>query len=551
MRFRTVIGSVLASTMVAAVGLVATAAPAAARDTATLIQGVTGVVDTAAAGGRVFVSANDRIVVADAHGTLTGSITGLAGPTGLAVTPDGNRVYAALSGSNEIAEIDAATLTVVRRINLAAYPSPANLSLDGDQLWVGYGIKNDFVGGVLGLDLSLAAPTPVQVATRMYGAPLVAGAGNTVFTAEAGINPASPRVYDVSTIPATLRGVIDGADNDLSNLTDLTITPDGAQAISVFAISGFDIWDTTTLTKVRSYGSRADYPGSPGAIALSPNGAHVATAFYGSSYGPYAEVYNAATGAKTSQAQMTYKGDLVTGSLSVLGDDLYALLNDWPYNRYYLWRVEGAVLPTSTLSLSATTAATALDPFTMTGRLAFPNDSAPGAQPIEITRTLPNGTTATLPGVTTAEDGTFTVTDTSPVGGSVNYTAIWDGSPAFRWSKTTTKVDVAQHPTSLLVTGPTTGNATKPLTLTGQMSTVSNVPTPASGAIVVYRVYTNKHGSVGADLPMVPLVADGSFTITDTPPVSGQYTYHIRFDGDATYAYAYTSQVVTVRGASS
>ncbi|MGR6320576.1 hypothetical protein Q2K19_22955 [Micromonospora soli] len=534
--------------MAAAAGLVAATAPAAARDTATLIQGVTGVVDTAAAGGRVFVSANDRIVVADAHGALTGSITGLASPTGLAVTPDGSRVYAALSGSNEIAEIDAANLTVVRRINLAGYPSPANLSLDGDQLWVGYGIKNDFVGGVLGLDLSTAAPTPVQVATRMYGAPLVAGAGNTVFTAEAGINPASPRVYDVSTTPATLRGVIDGADNDLSNLTDLTITPDGTEAISVFATSGFDVWDTRTLTKVRSYGSKADYPGSPGAIALSPNGAHVATAFYGSNYGPYAGVYDAATGAKTLQAQMTYKGDLVTGSLSVLGDDLYALLNDWPYNRYYLWRVEGAFLAASTLSLSATTAATALDPFTMAGRLAFPDGSAPGAQPIEITRTLPDGTTATLPGVTTAEDGTFTATDTPPVGGRVTYTAIWDGSPAFRWSKTTTAVDVAQHPTSLIVTGPTTGSAKKPLTLTGQMSTAGNVPTPASGSIVVYRVYTNKSGSVGADLPLVPLAPDGSFTITDTPPVGGQYTYHIRFDGDATYAYAYTSHDVTIRG---
>ncbi|MGW3788093.1 YncE family protein [Micromonospora chokoriensis] len=551
MRFRTVIGSVLASTTAAAVGLVATTAPAAARDSATLIQGVTGVVDTVAAGGRVFVSANDRIVVADTNGTFTGSITGLANPTGLAVTPDGNRVYVALSGSNEIAEINAASLSVVRRISLAEYPSPANLSLDGDQLWVGYGIKNDFVGGVLGLDLSLTSPTPVQVATRMYGAPLVAGAGDTVFTAEAGINPASPRVYDVSTVPATLRGVIDGADNDLSNLTDLTITPDGTRAISAFPTSGFDVWDTTTLTKVRSYGSRADAPGSAGAVALTSDGTHVATALYGSGYGPYAEVYDAATGSKTLQSQMTYKGDLVSGSLSVLGNDLYALLNDWPYNRYYLWRVEGALLPTSTLSLSATTAATALDPFTMTGRLALPDGSAPGTQPIEITRTLPDGTTATLPGVTTAADGTFVVTDKPPVSGSVRYTAVWDGSPAFRWSQTTTTVTVAQHPTSLVVTGTTTANAAKPLTLTGQMSTTGNVPTPATGKIVVYRVYTNKNGSVGADLPLVPLAANGSFTITDTPPVGGQYTYHVRFDGDATYAYAYTSWNVTVRGAGS
>ncbi|MEU7846316.1 hypothetical protein AB0B74_10135 [Micromonospora parva] len=532
----------------AAVGLVATTTPAVARDSVTLIQGVTGVVDTVAAGGRVFISANDRIVVADTNGAFTGSITGLANPTGLAAAPDGDRVYAALSGSNEIAEINAATLEVVRRIGLADYPSPANLSLDGDQLWVGYGVKNDFVGGILGLDLSLPSPTPVQVATRMYGAPLVAGAGDTVFTAEAGITPSSPRVYDVGTVPATLRGVIDGADNELYSLTDLAITPDGSRAFSAFSTSGFDVWDTTSLTKVRSYGSRAD---APGAIALSPDGAHVASALHGSGYGPYAEVYDAATGSKTLQSQMTYKGDLISGSLSVLGNDLYALLSDWPYNRYYLWRVEGALLPTSTLSLSATSAATALDPFTMTGQLALPDGSAPGAQPIEITRTLPDGATATLPGVTTSADGAFVVTDNPPVSGSVKYTAVWDGSPAFRWSQTTTTVTVAQHPTSLVVTGPTTANAAKPLRLTGRMSTAGNVPTPASGKIVVYRVYTNKNGSVGADLPLVPLAADGSFTITDTPPVSGQYTYHVRFDGDATYAYVYTNWSVTVRGASS
>lgn len=124
---------------------------------------------------------------------------------------------------------------------------------------------------------------------------------------------------------------------------------------------------------------------------------------------------------------------------------------------------------------------------------------------------------------------------------------IWDGSPSFRWSKTTLNVDVARHATSLSVTGPTIGNARKSLQLTGILSTAGDVATP-NGSIAVYRVLTNRNGSIGADLPPVPLAADGSFTITDTPPVGGQYTYHVRFDGDRTFLSAYTSHNVEVRG---
>ncbi|MEV4491110.1 hypothetical protein AB0K04_13435 [Micromonospora coxensis] len=547
MRFRTVIGSVLASTLVAGAGLLTTT-PAAARDTTTLIEGVTGLTDTAAAGGRVFVSANDRIVIADGRGAITGTITGLANPTGLAVTPDGARLYAALTGSGEVAEIDTTSLTVTRRIDLAAYPSPEHLSLAGDRLWVGYGVKGSFDGGVLGLDLSVPAPAPVQIATRMYGAPMVAAGGDTVVAGEAGINPGSLRVYDVRTAPATLRGTISGSQHGLSNLTDLTVTPDGATAISVFATSGFDVWDTTTLAKVRTYGTEAEYPGSPGAVALSADGAHVAGAFYGSMYSPYATVYDAATAEKTYQTNVTNNASLRTGSLSVLGDDLFALQEDRQRNRYYLWRVEGATLPASTLTLTAETGATALAPFSLTGRLAFTDGSAPGAQPLEITRTLPDGTTVLLPAVTTAADGTFRVTDTPPVGGAVTYGALWDGSPTFRWSKITTTVDVVRHATTLTLTGPSIASAGRPIQLTGVLGTAGAVPTPA-GSVVVWRDVTTRSGTTSTDLPPVRLAADGSFTVTDTPPTSGQYRYHVRFDGDATFALAHDSHDISVRGA--
>jgi len=544
-----VIGSVLASTLAVAAGLVVTVAPASARDSITLLENVTSGGDVAAGGGKIFVSANDRIVVADTRGTVTGAITGVSGAKGLVVTPDGTRLYAALSSSGEVAEIDTGSLTFTRRISLAGYPSPSNLSLSGSRLWVGYGISGNWVGGVLGLDLSAAAPTPVEIATRMYGAPLVAGAGNTVVAGETGINPGSLRVYDVSTSPAVLRGVISGHDHDLSNLTDLVITADGSTAISAFATSGYDAWDTTSLTKVRTYGTDPDYPGAPGAVALSPDGAHVAGAFYGSYDSPHVAVYDAATTTRTYQTEGMYGSnlDLRTGTLAFSGNDAVALLEDRSRGRFYLWLVEGASLPGSTLILTAPSGATALEPLTMTGQLTLADGSAPGAQPLEVTRQLPDGSTATLAGVTTAADGTFTITDTPPVGGTVSYGVLWDGSSTFRWSKTSTNVDVARHATSLSVSGPTTGNVRRQLEFTGVLSTAGQVATPA-GSIVVVRAVTNRNGYTTTELPSVPLATDGSFTFTDTPLVGGQYTYHVRFDGDTTFLSAYTSYDVEIRG---
>ncbi|MFC4120727.1 YncE family protein [Nonomuraea zeae] len=120
----------LTSAFTALIGVLAfgaAVAPAArAADSTTLLEGVTGVSDLAVGAGKVFVSANDRIVV-------TGR--------------DGTRLYAALSGSNELVEIDTGTLAVTRRLDLAAYPCPATLSLSGDRLWIGYGCYATFGGG--------------------------------------------------------------------------------------------------------------------------------------------------------------------------------------------------------------------------------------------------------------------------------------------------------------------------------------------------------------------------------------------------------------------
>ena len=157
--------------------LVTTAAPAAAENTETLLEGVTGVGEVAAGAGKVHVAALDRVVVADATGAVTGAITGLSGAMGLALSADGGRLYVALSDTAEVAEVDTGTLRITRRVSLGSHACPSHLTLAGDRLWVGYGCYGQWGGGVDTFDVSAASPTVTGVGGPYYSAPLVAATG--------------------------------------------------------------------------------------------------------------------------------------------------------------------------------------------------------------------------------------------------------------------------------------------------------------------------------------------------------------------------------------
>ncbi|WP_433355693.1 hypothetical protein ACQP25_17440 [Microtetraspora malaysiensis] len=522
-------------------GLISAVAPAAsAADSTTYLAGVTKGRDVAAGGGKVFVAADDRIIVADTHGTLTGTITGLPGAAGLAITPDSTRLYAALSGSNQVAEIDTGTLTVTRLINLAFYyPCPTNLSLSGTRLWVGYGCSG--YGGVFGLDLSAPTSPPVRVGYDEGQPPLVAGAGNTLVIGTWGSSPAHVYVWDVSVTPARLRGEIQ-ADVSMADLEDLAITADGSMAITAFGgpPRRLDGWDTTSLTKIRTYEAESG-SGSSVAVALSPDGAHIAG---GRRSSPGVTLYDVETAAKTYTDHYPV-GELVPGSLAFLGTDVFALLKDQSAGRVYLWRLGGALLQGSALTLTAPSASVALKPFTVTGRLTRADGAAPGAQPLVVTLRLPNGTTETVPGVTTAADGTFSITYTASVAGAISYDVLWDGDADFRWSRASLTVTVDRYPTSLTLSGPGKGKAGKQLNFSGALN-LGQV-SPLYYSLAVQRTVSNSSGTVTKQLRPV-YANNGSFAFTDTPTEGGQYTYTVQWAGDTLTLPAQASHAVAVNG---
>jgi hypothetical protein len=535
---RRIAGATAALIAVAAVGVAAVgvATSATAADNTTLLDGVTAVGDVAAGGGKVFVAAFDRVVVADASGAVTDTVTGLAGAAGLALDAGGDRLYVALRDSGQVAEIDTGTLQVLRKIDLDGHACPTNLALSGSRLWVGHGC-GQWGGGVVTLDVSTTSATVFGVADNMYGAPLVAAAGGVLAIGEAGLSPASFRVYSVNGEQTTLRGTISG---DASNLADLAITPDGGLVI---AASGYPYshvgYDTGTLAEVRRYGNFLPYPN---AAEISPDGRYLAAGRNGS---PDVSIYTVADGTVVNQADNS-AGDLVPGNVAFLGMDVFAVLNDWQNNQFYLWRIVGATLPKSAISLTPPASATALDPMTITGRLTLTDGTAPGVQQLKVTRTVPDGTSTTL-SATTAADGTFTVTDTPPVSGDLRYDVSWDGNATYQGSNASVTVTVAARAATLTLTGPATGEDGKRLRLSGTLSFDGKAPAQPQTLAVSKTIWNNQVDGITESLPAVTTDSQGAFRIVDTPTQGGRYVYTVSWDvGSQVYAPASATHEIAV-----
>ncbi|MFF4623350.1 LVIVD repeat-containing protein [Nonomuraea jabiensis] len=240
-----------------------------------------------------------------------------------------------------MAEIDTSGPTVTRRINLASYPCPSKLSLSGNRLWVGYGCAGTWGGGVIGLDITAPASQPVEVGPGMYGAPLVAAAGDTLVTSGSDDSQGDLTVYDTSATPATLRGVIDGQTNALGTLKDLTLTSDGTKAIAAFDYwesYAYEARDTTTLTRARRY-SGDETSTDPQAVAVSSDGAHIAGA-RGDTYGSAVALYDAAATTLTYTNADPNRA-VLPGTLAFSGNDLFGVVRQQLTGELHLWRMQG------------------------------------------------------------------------------------------------------------------------------------------------------------------------------------------------------------------
>jgi hypothetical protein len=163
-----------------------------------------------------------------------------------------------------------------------------------------------------------------------------------------------------------------------------------------------------------------------------------------------------------------------------------------------------------------------------------------------VTRDLPTLPREPLPAVTTAADGTFTITDTPSVGGFASYEAYWPGNSLYELAITKTSVSVAKVQTVLTLSGPEKAAVGKRLEFSGALD--GNDHHPSDARITVLRTVSNRDGTVTTTLPSVLLSSDGSFRFAETPEEGGEYAYTVKWAGDITFMPAEGSHVVTVRG---
>jgi hypothetical protein len=111
---------------------------------------------------------------------------------------------------------------------------------------------------------------------------------------------------------------------------------------------------------------------------------------------------------------------------------------------------------------------------------------------------------------------------------------------------TTYSLQVLTDPTltqpDLTLTGPSTAEITKPITLTGSL-TAAGSALPAGTTITISR---SEAGSTTVKDFTVTTAANGNFSLTDTPPETGDFTYTADYSGSATVAPATAAQTVTI-----
>src|SRR4051812_2321829 len=91
-------------------------------------------------------SAGDNIHIIDpAANKVVGEIKGIEAPHGIAVAPDGSRIYVSEEADKTLTVIDGKTLQVTKRIPLSGNPNLIDITPDGKWIYVAIALTYDDV----------------------------------------------------------------------------------------------------------------------------------------------------------------------------------------------------------------------------------------------------------------------------------------------------------------------------------------------------------------------------------------------------------------------
>ena len=402
---------------------------------------------------------SSSILVTDYSGQTVATIPSEPGASGLALSGDGSTVYVALAGGNAISAISASTLTETARYATGAGTDPAYVAYSGGKIWFGYGPSGG-PAGIGSVDPGTSPATVTLNATNdpintWYSAPELAAspAGDLVAGQPGGISTLELASYDVSTGTASTLTPQTRPLN-YAGLERMQITPDGTD---VAVATGAGSPASLTIFRVSDLSVAGAYPTGPftAAVAMASDG--TVAAGTSESGPPGSEVYLFAPGGSTPLDTYNLGSHpLIDLALSPDASELFAVslagvtVGGRPptvTKHYALTIITDPVQSPSTLTLAGPDAAVKHGtPVTLTGTLDGPAPYT-GGQTLTVTRTdsaEPDG--VALPDVTTAADGSFTITDTPPKmhanQGIVTYQFSYAGDPHLAGSSATFLVTV-------------------------------------------------------------------------------------------------------------
>ncbi|WP_406838127.1 YncE family protein [Streptomyces sp. AHU1] len=386
---------------------------------------------------RVFVADqwSGKILADDYSGALVDSVDGLGTVVDLTLSADGATLYAALPDSHQILALDAATLDIEARYDVAAAEGPRHLAFAGGKVWFGY---DDPQGGGLG-SVDPAGGTDAVTLGQLPDGPgpfgdLVLdsdpGKPDTLAFAATGLDASGGMgVLDVS---GTSPQLVAHDNSQVSGAVDVDLVP-GAPEVLINARNRYAYADG----KLSGAGSYA-YGGWNGDI--SPSG------LLAKSDDRYVTVYR--SGTDTPIVAHHVSDNEVGGVAWAPDSSRLFVLRGTDGDGYFLKALTDPARDVPTLTVYAPTKATRAQQLTVTGNLSM--TWLPPDTKLQVTRTdLESPSGKALPAVTVKPDGTYSFSDTPPAGGTVTYKVSYAGDADRSAVSVSAKVSVSLAPTSL------------------------------------------------------------------------------------------------------
>jgi YVTN family beta-propeller protein len=429
---------------------------------------------------------------------------------GIALSPDGSTLYAALAGDNAVAVIDASTLATEATDSVGADYVPSDVAVQGGKLWVSYGTTWDSGAGVGGVgdfglaDLTTASPQfSAYALSGLYDPALELSADpsgdGALVVAEPDVDPPPLATYDVAptaTAPGT--PVAESTFNTFpgcSYAAPVSVLPGGGSFLMPCSFPA-QAHSTSTLAPVGpSFGTAL---ASAHAAAVAPNGtvavgegindglgfgdnplAHIAT--YGPAGGGPVNLYAFGTASMgTSVQSMAWSADSST-LYAVVGQESATSLNTWTNT---LEIMHDADTPTSTLSLAGPTTSPYASPVKLSGTLTLGSGPVPAGTIVTIKRTHSGSTTTAGVARTSGSNGAYTFGDAAVLApGSYTYTASVAGTAVIAASSATRTVTVTPAPT---VVGLNVGSATVNAGATAHITAALPSSARAARTVTIY-----------------------------------------------------------------